>query len=107
MQSLLSRLWNDDAGFTISTELLFVVTMLVLGLITGWTAVRNSVDSELTELANAISALDQTYSFIGLSNCDSFTAGTSVTDTYATMNSGTKAPTTQGINVDRCTFASP
>jgi hypothetical protein len=81
--------------------------MLVLGLITGWTAVRNSVDSELNELANAISRLDQTYSFIGLSNCDSHTNGTWVTDSYTSMKSGTKAPTEFNIDVDRCTFATP
>jgi hypothetical protein len=107
MYSLMSRLWNDDAGYILSAESVFLVTITVLGLITGWVAVRNSVVSELTEVGNAIGALDQSYSFTGLSNCDSFTAGTSVTDAYGTMKSGTKDPSTQGISVDRCTFASP
>jgi len=107
MYSLINRLWNDDAGYILSAESVFLVTITVLGLITGWVAIRNSVVSELTEVGNAIAALDQGYSFTGLSNCDSFTNGTAVSDSYTSMTSGLKAATTVGISVDRCTFASP
>ena len=50
---MFAKLWNDEAGFIVSMELLFVATILVLGLITGWAQLENSLKSELVELANA------------------------------------------------------
>ena len=51
------KLWNDDCGALIATEWVFVVTILILGIITGLVAVRQAVISELTETAQAILAL--------------------------------------------------
>lgn len=82
MRSLFSRLWNDDAGFIVSAELLFLFTITVLGLLVGWVSVRNAVVTELVEVANAIQSLDQSYSYLGITtNCaTSSTAGSSFTD---------------------------
>jgi hypothetical protein len=77
---VLKRLWADDAGALIATEWVFVATILVLGIITGLVAVRQAVISELTEFANAVLALNQSYSFSGQSNCQSSTAGSQATD---------------------------
>jgi Flp pilus assembly pilin Flp len=66
MQRLMVRLWNDDAGALIATEWLFIVTIMVIGLITGLAIVRNSVVAELEEVAGAILSLNQSYSFTGL-----------------------------------------
>jgi hypothetical protein len=106
MNSLMVRLWNDDAGYLLSAESVFLFTIVVLGLLTGWVAIRNSVVSELTEVSNAISSLDQAYSYSGLINCNSFTNGSSMTDTYTTIGSGTKAASVGGSDVNRCTLAS-
>jgi hypothetical protein len=73
-------LWNDDGGALIATEWLFLVTITVIGLVTGLVAVRNAVVEELAEVGNAITSLDQSYSFDGLHGCGAFTAGTHVTD---------------------------
>jgi hypothetical protein len=81
MKHLIRKLWNDDCGALIATEWVFVATILVLGAITGLVAVRQAVLAELTDFANAVLALNQSYSFSGQSNCQSSTAGSSITDT--------------------------
>jgi Flp pilus assembly pilin Flp len=65
MGKLMLRLWNDDCGALIATEWVFLATILVLGSITGLVAVRQAVISQFAELANAVMALDQSYSFSG------------------------------------------
>jgi hypothetical protein len=80
MRQLLRKLWNDDGGALIATEWVFVATILVLGAITGLVAVRQAILSELTEFANAVMALNQSYSFTGQSNCESTTAGSEALD---------------------------
>ena len=99
---MMSKLWKDEAGFVVSAELIFIATLLVIGLVTGWVAVRNAVTSELTEVAQAIGAVDQSYSYCGKSNCCSATAGGGVTDTYNSLNSGFTAGTAISINVSTC-----
>ena len=80
MQKMLRRLWADDCGALIATEWVFVATILVLGIITGLVAVRQALISELTEFANAVMALNQSFSFSGQSNCQSSTAGSQAID---------------------------
>jgi Flp pilus assembly pilin Flp len=65
MRKLMLRLWNDDCGALIATEWVFLATILVLGSITGLVAVRQAVITQFAELANAVMALDQRYSFSG------------------------------------------
>jgi hypothetical protein len=80
MRNLLVRLWNDDAGALIAAEWVFVATILVLGAITGLVAVRQAVIAELHDVANALLALNQSFSFSGQSNCESSTAGSRFVD---------------------------
>jgi len=81
MRKMFARLWNDDAGFIVSAELLFIATILLIGLVTGLVAVRNAVVTELIEVANAIQSLDQSYSYLGISVCGNMsTAGSSYAD---------------------------
>lgn len=107
MNSLMVRLWNDDAGYLLSAESVFLFTIVVLGLLTGWVAIRNSVVSELTEVSNAIASLNQAYSYSGLSNCNSFTNGSQMSDAYDTMQSGTITAAPGGSSAVRCTLVSP
>lgn len=76
MRHLLSKLWNDDEGALIATEWVFVVTILVIGLVTGLKSVQQAVLNELEEVAGAIGALSQSYSFGGTSGCCRFTGTT-------------------------------
>jgi len=61
MRNLLSKFWKDDAGFIISTEALFILTILILGLIAGWSALRGALLQEYGEMAEAIAGLNQSY----------------------------------------------
>jgi hypothetical protein len=99
---MIRKLWNDDCGALIATEWVFVGTILVLGIITGLVAVRQAVISELTEFANAVMALNQSYSFSGQTNCEASTAGSSGSDTTNSINEGSVAASTANINQAPC-----
>jgi Flp pilus assembly pilin Flp len=75
MFQLMLRVWQDDSGALIATEWVFIATMLVLGLVTGLSALSSAINGELLDLANAISSLNQSYSFGGSSGCCASTAG--------------------------------
>lgn len=75
MKFLLTRLWNDDCGALIAAEFLFVSTILVIGIVVGLTAVRNAINAELTELADAYLALSPGYIISGTSGCAASTDG--------------------------------
>src|SRR5215831_10730423 len=96
------KLWNDDCGALIATEWVFVATILVLGIITGLVAVRQAVISELTEFAQAVMALNQSFSFSGQTNCESSTAGSSASDTTNAIAEGSSAASTAAINQSPC-----
>lgn len=66
MRNFMMKLWQDDDGI-VALEYLLVATIVGLGLVVGLAAVEGALDNELTELANAISVLDQSYSFAGIS----------------------------------------
>jgi Flp pilus assembly pilin Flp len=73
--SLVRKLWEDDAGFVVSTELILIAVLLVIGLIAGLATVRDQVVQELGDVAAAISELNQSYSFSGVTGHSSSTAG--------------------------------
>jgi Flp pilus assembly pilin Flp len=81
---MLRALWKDEAGFVITSELLLIVTIMVIGLIVGMVVVRDAVVQELGDVAAAIGALDQSYQYNGTtSSCvtqGAFTAGGQFTD---------------------------
>ena len=53
----------DESGFIISTELVLIATILILGTITGLCTVRDAVVHELGDLSSAVKTIDQSYSF--------------------------------------------
>lgn len=81
MRKLLAKFWNDDCGALIATEFLFVATILVIGVVVGLVSVREAVNHELAELANAILALSQGYVISGSSGCGAITDGSQAIDT--------------------------
>ncbi len=72
---ILHRLWNDEAGFVISTELVLIATILVIGLIVGMVSLRNQIVQELVDVGQAIGSLSQSFCFAGVSG-KPFTAWT-------------------------------
>jgi Flp pilus assembly pilin Flp len=89
---LMLKMWKDDCGLTLTLEYVFIITILVIGLVTAWVALRQAVKSELTEIANAVAALNQSYSFTGETNCESSTAGSAAEDTCNSIFQGSVAP---------------
>ena len=72
---VLHQLWNEDAGFVMTSEATIMLTMLVCASIVGWQAVRVGLVSELTDLADSIAAIDQSYSYAGFISPDLTLAG--------------------------------
>lgn len=62
----MSRFLNDEAGFVISAELVLVMTIAVLAMVVGLTAVRDAVTHELNDVSHAIGAVSQSYNVVGL-----------------------------------------
>src|SRR5688572_18818701 len=73
--SMLKRLWKDEAGAIITTELVLVSSIMVCGLVAGLSKVRDAVNGELQGLAQAISSADQSYSVAGTESQGASTAG--------------------------------
>lgn len=50
---------EDERAFVVTIELLLIVTIVVIGLIAGLTALRNAIVNELEDVGRAISEMDQ------------------------------------------------
>jgi len=87
----LQRLWHDQRGFVISTELVLIAVLLVIGLIAGLTTLRDQVVQELGDLAAAIGAINQSYSFSGVTGHSSSTAGSFFLDLIDFCDTGAVA----------------
>jgi len=59
----LKRFWADEAGVIDVTSMMLVVTLLVLGMIVGLSAVRSNIAQEFGDVAQALDRIDQTYSY--------------------------------------------
>ncbi|MFK7777712.1 MAG: hypothetical protein QM501_06270 [Gimesia sp.] len=90
---MLSNFWNDEAGFVVSSELVLIGTILVLGVVVGLATVRDQVVQELGDLALAISNINQSYSFSGVTGHTSSTAGSIFDDELDFCDSNSDEPT--------------
>lgn len=70
-----ARLLRDESGFIVSTELVLIATVVVLGMVAGLTCVRNAVVGELTDVGDSFGALNQSYCYSGFSARKSFDCG--------------------------------
>ena len=57
MKNLLRKLWNDQAGMIVSSEIILVGTILVLGSIAGLTSLHYALNAELNDAANAVESM--------------------------------------------------
>src|SRR5262249_12360988 len=85
MRQMMRKLWSDDCGALIAMEFLFVATILVIGIIVGLANVRDAINTELSELANAILALSQGFTISGQSGCCAEVQGSATLDTPSTV----------------------
>jgi hypothetical protein len=81
------------AGFIVISELLLIVSILVIGLLIGLVTLRNTFNSELEDVAQNIGDLNQSYAFSGVVNDNGsavfagsafFDASASVADDWGT-----------------------
>ena len=56
MLHLIRKLWRDDAGAMLATEWVFMGTILILGIIPGLVAFRNSLNTALLKSACALNS---------------------------------------------------
>ncbi len=66
MKNVLKQLWRDQAGAVVSAELVLVATTALLGLLVGQATLRDGVNNELADVAQAIDDLDQSYEISGI-----------------------------------------
>ena len=52
---MLKKLWHDEQGAIVSVEILVIATILVIGLMVAWVAVRNAVVVKINDQAEWIS----------------------------------------------------
>ncbi len=67
--NLFQKLLHDEHGFIITTELVIIATLLVIGLITGIQCLQAAVVAELKDVGDAIGSLNQSYSYSGMRGC--------------------------------------
>ncbi len=111
MRTLISRCWQDDAGFLLSIELLFLAVVLVIGLTAGWAALRSSIITEYVELGGALLGVNEGFTNGATATDTGGAAGSQVLDINGTpptitaapnpvtASDANLAPTTQVLNV--------
>jgi hypothetical protein len=65
LKSTARELWGDESGFIVSTDLILISSILVIGLLVGLVSVRDQIVQELGDMAVAVGNLNQSYSFAG------------------------------------------
>ena len=72
---MLRKLWNDETGAVLSTELVLICSILVIGAVTGLSTARDAIVTELADVGAAVANIDQSYSVAGIRSNTGFAAG--------------------------------
>lgn len=96
--------FGDEDGFVVSTEVVMVATVALLGLIVSFASVRDSVVSELSDLAGAVQDLNQAYSFNEIVGHSGVSPGSSFADQSDWCDDNDDA---SGVNDNCITFSDP
>jgi Flp pilus assembly pilin Flp len=81
MTNIFTALLNDENGFLVSSELVLISTILIMGLVVGLTEVSFAVNNELEDVASAIGSVNQSFYANGIHSADkSCTAGSEFED---------------------------
>jgi Flp pilus assembly pilin Flp len=84
MKKVLSRMWKEEDG-VLSFEWVLLVTLLTIGIVSGLSAARDAIIDELGDVAQAMLALDQSYTIDFPLNLDVHTTdNTSASDSAFT-----------------------
>ena len=61
---------RNQGGFIVSLELIFIATILVIGLLVGWVSIRDAMVFELHDVAEAAGSLNQSFAYRGVLDLD-------------------------------------
>lgn len=101
MRNLFSQLWADDNG-VVTLEYIVLLTFVGLGVIVGVNTVAGALNSELNELANAISSISQAYSADGFTTCVAEKQGSAASDSCDSTEISANPVTPCPADVDYC-----
>lgn len=65
---MLKSLWIDECGVILSSEIVLIGTILVLGMIVGLVELQCTIIGELSDLSSAFGNLDQSYQTSGFAS---------------------------------------
>ena len=82
MKALIINLYNDQAGFIVSAELVLISTISVLGVVVGLSELASAVNQELEDVASAFGSFNQTFSFYGYEGHTGQTVGSLFDDAF-------------------------
>ena len=91
---MLKRLWTDESGMVISSELVLVSSTLVLGMVAGMQTVRDGIVAEFANVAEAIAVTSQSYEYSGVSGHAAQTDGARFQDAVDLGDNGQTAGST-------------
>lgn len=74
------RLWQDEAGFIVSADLVLVSSILVLGLLVGLASLRDQIVQELGDVGAAFAYFNQTYEWDAITGHTASVAGSVMVD---------------------------
>jgi hypothetical protein len=77
----LKQLYLDEAAFVVSSELILVGTMLVIGMLVGLVSLRDQVVQELADTGGAMAKWTQTFSLSAVTGHSASTGGSAFIDT--------------------------
>jgi len=65
-------LWRDEQGAVVSSELILMATVMVIGTLVGLVTYRNAIVQEMADVAAAVSQLNQSYQYDSITMAGSF-----------------------------------
>jgi hypothetical protein len=101
LKTTLLRLARETDGAIVSAEIMLVGTILVIGVIVGLKSVRDSVVTELADVAQALANVDQSYCYSGTKGHAASTGGGHFRDTadFCDQEWGGWGPGSKCVNV--------
>ncbi|MBL4883470.1 MAG: branched-chain amino acid aminotransferase [Planctomycetaceae bacterium] len=82
MKNLINNLYNDEAGFIVSAELVLISTIAVLGLVVGLSEVAFNINQELEDVGSAFGSVNQNFHYNGSRGHKGSIAGSKYNDEW-------------------------
>ena len=90
------KLWRDESGTVLTTEVVLLTTLLIIGIVVGAKSYRDSLVTEWADYAQALANIDQSYNVPDIEGTVSF-PGSHFVDQ---RDFGDEGPANHGPNVD-------